>query len=343
MKLLTITVPCYNSQDYMRHCVDTLLPGGDDVEILIVDDGSSDDTASIADELAAAHPGIVRAIHQENRGHGGAVMTGIREAAGMYFKVVDSDDWVDKDAYTSVLNTLRQFSSEEEPVDMLVSNYVYEKQGAVHKKVVSYHHSLPAGRVLTWDKTRHFPRGHYLLMHALIYRTGLLRESGLNLPWHTFYVDNLYAYVPLQRVRRFYYLDVDFYRYFIGRSDQSVNEKVMISRIDQQIRVNKLMIDYYTAKENQAMICRSKKLRAYMYNYLEIITTISSVLAILSNTPENLEKKNELWKYIKEKDYWLYQKLRHGIFGMSMNLPGKGGRALTTEAYKIARHFFQFN
>ena len=62
MKLLSIAVPCYNSQDYMRHCVETLLPGGDEVEILVVDDGSKDDTAAIADELEAKYPGIVRAI-----------------------------------------------------------------------------------------------------------------------------------------------------------------------------------------------------------------------------------------------------------------------------------------
>ena len=84
MKLLSIAVPCYNSQDYMNHCIDTLLTGGDDVEILIVDDGSKDDTAKIADEYEKKYPGIVRAIHQENGGHGAAVMTGVHNAQGVY-------------------------------------------------------------------------------------------------------------------------------------------------------------------------------------------------------------------------------------------------------------------
>lgn len=95
MKLLSVTVPCFNSQDYMRHCIETLLPGGEEVEILIVDDGSQDGTAAIADEFQEKYPGIVRAIHQENAGHGGAVMKGLSQATGLYFKVVDSDDWVD--------------------------------------------------------------------------------------------------------------------------------------------------------------------------------------------------------------------------------------------------------
>ena len=94
MKLLSIAIPCYNSQDYMENCIESLLVGGEEVEILIVDDGSSDRTAEIADDYARKYPTIVKAIHQENGGHGEAVNAGIRNATGLYFKVVDSDDWV---------------------------------------------------------------------------------------------------------------------------------------------------------------------------------------------------------------------------------------------------------
>ena len=133
MKLLTFTIPCYNSQDYMRHCIESILPGGEDVEILIVDDGSKDDTAAIADEYAEKYPTIVKAIHQENGGHGEAVNAGIRNATGLYFKVVDSDDWVDAEALRKILEFLKKLESEDEEVDMLISNYVYEKVGATHK------------------------------------------------------------------------------------------------------------------------------------------------------------------------------------------------------------------
>ena len=104
MKLLTFAVPCYNSAEYMRKCIESLLPGGDEVEILIVDDGSQkDNTLEIAREYETKYPGICRAIHQENGGHGEAVNTGLRNAAGIFFKVVDSDDWVDPEAYREVL------------------------------------------------------------------------------------------------------------------------------------------------------------------------------------------------------------------------------------------------
>ena len=96
MKLLSIAIPCYNSEAYMEKCIESLLKGGEDVEILVVNDGSSDRTAEIADAYAEKYPTIIKAVHQENGGHGEAVNAGIRNATGLYFKVVDSDDWVNE-------------------------------------------------------------------------------------------------------------------------------------------------------------------------------------------------------------------------------------------------------
>ena len=244
MKILSIAVPCYNSEAYMEKCIDSLLVGGEEVEILIVDDGSKDGTTEIADRYQEKYPTIVKAIHQENKGHGGAVNTGVENATGLYFKVVDSDDWVNPEAYQKILNVLAEVVRGPKTLDLLISNYVYEKEGAKRKRVMRYAKSLPEGRFFGWDEAKALGKTHYLLMHSLIYRTSLLRECGMKLPEHTFYVDNLVAFIPLPYVKTMYYLDVNFYRYFIGRADQSVNEKVMIGRIDQQIRVNKLMIDY---------------------------------------------------------------------------------------------------
>ena len=136
MKILTIAIPSYNSQDYLDRCVQSLLPGGEDVEILIVDDGSKDKTGEMADEYERKYPGIVRAIHQENGGHGDAVNTGIKNAKGLYFKVVDSDDWVKPEAYDKILDTLKSMVCDGKGVDMLISNFVYEKQGAERKKAM---------------------------------------------------------------------------------------------------------------------------------------------------------------------------------------------------------------
>ena len=339
MKLLSIAIPCYNSEAYMRHCIESLLPGGDEVEILIVDDGSTKDrTAEIADEYERKYPGICRAIHQENGGHGEAVNTGLRNAEGIYYKVVDSDDWVDEAAYQEILSTLRRFVCGEETLDMLISNFVYEKQGAKRKKVMNYRTALPQNELFTWEDVKVFMLGQYILMHSVIYRTELLRECGLELPKHTFYVDNIYVYYPLPHVRKIYYMDVDFYRYFIGREDQSVNEKVMIKRLDQQIFVTKTMIDMYQLKD-----IGSKKLRQYMLNYLAIMMTVSSILCIRSKNKENLEKKKELWQYLKKKDMRSFIRIRYGILGQTMNIPGKSGRKISSLVYIVARRLIGFN
>ena len=338
MKLLSVAIPCYNSEAYMEKCIDSLLVGGEEVEILLVDDGSTDKTAEIADAYAEKYPTIVRAIHQENGGHGEAVNAGIRNAQGLYFKVVDSDDWVNKEAYEKILKTLEELLRGPKTVDLFISNFVYEKQGATRKKIMQYRHCFPQGEVFGWSDIGHMQKGKYLLMHSMIYRTQLLQQCGLELPKHTFYVDNLFAYEPLPYVKNMYYLDVNFYRYFIGRDDQSVNEKVMIKRIDQQIRVNKMMVDVYNRGN-----FTNKRLRAYMFRYLDIITTVSSIMLIRAETEEALQKKKELLEYIKSENRVLYRKLRHSLFGRVMNLPGKGGRKMSVAAYKISQKFYGFN
>ena len=341
MKLLSIAVPCYNSQDYMSKCIDSLLVGGEEVEILIVDDGSTDKTGEIADEYAAKYPTICKAIHKTNGGHGSAVNTGIENASGLYFKVVDSDDWVKEIAYRKILSTLQDFAGGDVTLDLLISNFVYNKVGEKRHKVMRYNRMFPIEQVFTWKDVKRTPKGHYLLMHSVIYRTKLLRQCGLHLPEHTFYVDNIYVFNPLPFVKTMYYLDINFYYYYIGREDQSVNQKIMLSRIDQQIRVTKLMVDYYV--ENYGMIRSQRERRKYMFNYLEIVVTISTVLLVTDDTEENLQKRKELLEYIKHKNLNLYLRLRSDILGTFIYLPGKGGRKVTAEGYKVAQKLFHFN
>lgn len=288
MKLITFTVPCYNSAAYMDRCVETLLPAGEEAEIILVDDGSKDDTGKIADAYAEKYPDIVKVIHQENGGHGEGVNQGIRNASGMYFKVVDSDDWLDAEALQKVMQTLRGFAAMEQPVDLLMCNYVYEHVADNTHHTVSYKSILPQDRVFAWDEIGRFPPSQNILMHTVIYRTQILRDSGLELPKHTFYVDNVFVYQPLPLCQRLYYMDIDLYRYFIGRDDQSVNESVMVKRVDQQLRVTKIMIDavdLYALPESQ------KKLRAYMFNYLSMMMAISSVFLTMDGRPEAFEKR----------------------------------------------------
>ena len=338
MKLLTVAIPCYNSQDYMEHAVETALVGGEDVEIILVNDGSSDKTAEIADRLQKEHPTIVRAIHQENGGHGAAVNTGLANASGLYYKVLDSDDWFDRGAFLKILDVLRSFVEDGSGVDMLLANYVYEKPSLHKHKVIRYDGVFPENQVFTWNDVKRFKISQNILMHSVIYRTKMLRDCQLELPRHTFYVDNIFVYNPLPFVKKMYYVNADLYRYFIGRDDQSVNEKVMIKRIDQQIRVNKLMADAFHNCQFD-----SKHLKKYMLSYLDIITTVSSIMLVRAGTQEALDKKKEMLEYIREQDLWLYHKLRYSILGRAANLPGRGGRKMFVAAYKVCQKFYGFN
>ena len=339
MKLISFAVPCYNSAAYMKTCINSLLKAGDDIEILIVDDGSAkDNTLEIAKSFEAKYPGICRAIHQENAGHGGAVNTGLRNAEGMYFKVVDSDDKLDAARLPEVMKKLRELAADPDPVDMFVCNFVYDKQGQKRKKIMSYRSAFPTERVFGWDEVKRFKVGQYILMHSVIYRTQVLKDCGLVLPEKTFYVDNIYVYYPLPYVKKMYYMDTVLYRYFIGREDQSVNEKIMIGRIDQQLRVTKTMLGYYDLDTLEP-----DKLRRYMFNYLDIMMTIPSILAIRSESEENMQKKAELWDTLKADKPELWKKLRHTLLGTIVNMHTALGLKAASDAYRIAQKLYGFN
>lgn len=337
MKLLTVAIPCYNSQEYMEKSIRSALNGGDRVEVIVVDDGSTDDTLKIANKYQEKFPNIVKVIHQENGGHGEAVNTGIKNATGLYFKVLDSDDCLGKKALAKVLDLLEDMVAKDAGLDMLISNFMYDKQGVKHKKIMKYKRAMPVGKMFGWNEL-HFGTTQYLLMHSVIYRTKVLRECGMVLPKHTFYVDNIYVFQPLPYVKNIYYLDVCLYKYFIGRDDQSVNESIMIKRLDQQYRVTRLMLDIY----NKSNIDNQNTDDA-MIHYFDMMMCVSSILSILEGSKQRLEDKEKLWDDLKESNIELYKKVRKSILGRTMNLPGKIGRKCSVIGYSITQKFFGFN
>lgn len=323
----------------MDKCIESLLKCGDDIEILIVNDGSfKDSTAEIADSWQERYPDIVKAIHKENGGHGSAVNAGLANATARYFKVVDSDDWLDEEAMAEVMKYLRLQMELKDPTDLVIANYVYEKVHEGTRTVMRYKNVFPEGREFGWDEVGHFNQSQYLLMHSVIYRTDMLQDMGLQLPHHCFYVDNIFVYEPLPHVRSMYYLDVDMYRYFIGREDQSVNEKIMMGRIDQQLRVTRTMIDAV-----DVMSIEQRHLRQYMENYLAMMMCICSVFLRMRNTPEDEEKREGIWRYLKEADPVLYKRIRRSPLNVGTNLPTEVGRRAGLGGYRIAQKIFKFN
>lgn len=342
MKIITFVVPCYNSSQYMDKCINTLLESGQeqDIEIILVNDGSKDDTGLKADKYQEQYPNIVRVIHQENGGHGEGVNQGIRNAKGLYMKVVDSDDWIDVNCGKAIISKIKEMLKNGNNIDMYICNYVYEHVADNTRKVMDYKFILPENKIFGWKDTKSFGLSRYLLMHSLIYKTEILRKSKLELPKHTFYVDNMFAYIPFPYVETMYYMNLDLYRYFIGREDQSVNEVVMVKRVDQQLRVT-----YAMAKSHdlQKIIRNNKKLGIYMRKYLSMMVVISIVLLLIDGSEEALKKRDDLWKYLRSIDDNLYKSIRHRSLALFMTFPGAVGRKLSIRCYKVAQKLYKFN
>lgn len=339
MKTITFAIPCYNSAEYMDKCIESLLPCGDDIEIILINDGSTkDNTAEKVDTWAKKYPNIIKAIHQENGGHGQAVNSGLKNATGVYFKVVDSDDWLDIPSMHKIMIYLRSQLNMQHPTDMVISNYVYEKVHTCTSLPMRYIGVFPVEEEFGWKDVGHFGISQYILMHSVFYRTQLLRDIKLELPKHCFYVDNIFVYAPLPFVKSMYYINADTYRYFIGRDDQSVNESIMMSRVDQQLLITRIMIDSIDISNVE-----DRQLQAYLLNYLSMMMCICSVFLRMRNTPEDDKKLKEIWEYLKGKSPTLYKKIRKNILNFSTNIPTEIGRRLGICGYRLAQKLFKFN
>ncbi len=309
MKLISFAIPSYNSEQYLSHAVDTILTGGEDVEILIINDGSTDRTAEIADSYAQRYPTIVRAIHKPNGGHGSGVNRGLEEATGLYYKVVDSDDWVDEKALQELLATIRGHLHKGLEADLYITNFIYDHALEGTKFTRDWKKHFPEHRFCTWKDAKPFFGSEVLLMHSLLYKTSVLRGSDTVLPEHTFYVDNYFAYKPLPHMERIFYLNVDLYHYFIGRDDQSVNIRNFTKRYDQQIRVMELMADAYSYEQIMTM---ETGLQKYMLHCLSAIM-VNTMMFCCSGGNDEIRKAayQDLWEHIRARDPKLWDYLRH--------------------------------
>lgn len=308
MKLISFAVPSYNSESYLRHAVDTLLSGGEDVEVIIVNDGSKDGTAAIADEYAQKYPSIVKAIHKENGGHGSGVNCGLANATGMYYKVVDSDDWVDEAALAKLIETVKAHVSEGIEADLYITNFIYDHVQDNTQCVRHWRDKFPVNQFCTWEEVKPFHIAQIMMMHSLMYKTEVLRASNTVLPEHTFYVDNIYAYRPLPYTKKLFYLDVDLYHYFIGRDDQSVNLNNFKNRYDQQVRVQRIMLESHSFDDIMSL---NVGLRKYMLHYFGAIMMTTELFCCCGGSEqERKDALNGLWQYMKERDPKLYKYMR---------------------------------
>ena len=317
----------------MEKCIDSLLIGKEDVEIIIIDDGSKDKTGKIADRYQKKYPTIVKAIHQENGGHGAGINTGLKHATGKYFKVVDSDDWLDEKAYKKLLKEIKYIDT-----DLVVCNYVYTYTDGRKEQTISFANVYEEGKVLTWNDIHRFKLTQYPSLHSMMYKKSVLDKSNIDLPKHVFYEDNLFIYLPLVNTNTIYYLNLDLYRYYIGRADQSVQETQLIKRSSHQVLVSEKVCTAYDLTE-----IKNKKLRRLMTRECIFLMCLGVVFSRLSFTKEGEKQYKDLWKSVKEKNPKLYHRMRYFSIAAFVSVPGKIGRVMMKIGYRFAHSLVNFN
>jgi glycosyltransferase involved in cell wall biosynthesis len=309
MKIISFIIPSYNSASYLHHAVDSLLVSGEDAEIIIVNDGSKDNTLEIAQSYEKKYPTIIKVINQENGGHGSTINAGLNVAVGTYFKVIDSDDWVDQKHLKTLLQTIKLHQSSKIDIDLYITNFMYEHTSDQTQYERDYSPNFPVGTVFEWHQIKKkFRYSKTMLMHALIYKTKILKDMHFELPRHTFYVDNLVAYTPLPNVKKLFYMKMPLYRYFIGRADQSITLTNITNRYQQQIRVQKAIMDAYRYEDIKKL---PKGLQQYMFHFIAAIMGITQMFTVYQDTIERRNDLKALWTHLKQTDIKLYHKLKY--------------------------------
>lgn len=293
-KILTITIPSYNVEKYIDKCVQSMLVDSilDDIEILIVNDGSKDRTPQIAKCYVEKYPQTVRLIDKENGGHGSTINAGIREATGKYFKVVDGDDWLKTENLEHFIALLK---SRDE--DVIASDYMCiqdETYDVLAEKKVSADASY-YGTVRNMDKGE---VKDVIKMHGLTIRTSILKENNILIDEKCFYVDAEYIAYPMPFVSTVYYDDAFIYMYRLGRNGQSMDIRSMQRNRAMHKKVLNAMLAFY---DKLPQMTEAKK--AYIERVIAQMVENQFQIYISMGTDKEIQKETAAWDKALLKKY----------------------------------------
>lgn len=285
-KILSVTVPAYNVGEFLRKGIPTFLDPQilNDIEIIIVDDGSQDKTADIADEYKKNYPGTIEVVHKQNGGHGSAINTGVKTATGTYFMVVDADDWVNTENFVKLVMQLKSCST-----DLVLTNAIKVNSNG---KLIGYEKikKMPNGKAVQIKD--YIGRINNIEMHNYCIKTELLRTHNVRCHEHHFYVDQEYVLYSLLHCVNVTYYDLIVYNYLIGRDGQSVAIESKRKNIDQYYEVVWFLVKFYN--QNKQLMQESFR-HHYRIKIAWFLRAIYST-AMSYNTPE---KKQELINFDK--------------------------------------------
>jgi glycosyltransferase involved in cell wall biosynthesis len=320
----------------MANCIESLLVGGERVEIIVINDGSKDNTGAIGDEYAAKYPNIVKVIHQENGGHGEGINQGLRHAAGKYFKVVDSDDTVNAD-FPAFLDKLEE-CDRNGGVDLFVTNYFYVHTDGIGDRSINYSNALPENKIFGWEDTKRFLISQLLTIHSCTFRTEVMRRCKTDLPRKVFYEDNLMVCRSLPEVKRMYYMNVDLYRYTIGREGQSVQDDISRRRYSHHIQIAETCFKCIDLEQ-----ITSKRQRQYLNHELFMLFGIATIFTRLNNTEQTEAALKQMWENCYAHNAKQAAHFREKSLLYFINIPGKFGIQFVNLIHKTAYKVVRFN
>lgn len=293
MKALTIIVPVYNTEKYIKRCLDSLdnKETNPKVEVLIVSDGSKDNSIKIAKEYEKKEPNTFKVIEKENGGHGSTINKGLELATGKYFRVLDSDDWVDNKNFIEYVKDLEKLDT-----DLIITDYSKELIYEGKSLKIKYKDLKPNKKYNFNTLDLNILNGDYFVMATSTYKTEILKKSKLHLMEKTFYVDMQYNVVPIPYVNNFVYLNLDIYRYFIGRKDQSVNTSSFVKNHLNHEKVVKYLIEFYTNLDSNISTTKKEYIKMII-KY--ILFTHYSIYCLY------FDKKSDGYKFAKKFDEYL--------------------------------------
>lgn len=314
MKILSIVIPTYNVEGYLDRCIESLVYDDsilDDLEILIVNDGSKDNSLLIAQKYEKLYPKTVKVIDKENGGHGSTINAGLKIATGKYFRVIDSDDWVNIDDFGRYVADLKKYDC-----DVVVTNYSREMIYSGETVKFEYSKEIEFGKIYEFDKFDLSKFGDdYLFMATSTFKTDILRKANVVLDEKTFYVDMEFILYPIPYIKDFVLLDYDVYRYFIGRPDQSVNINSYIRNRSHHEKVLRKLIAFY---EDTKMSANKKQ---YVFKILCFMCNSHYVIYCKARLPEKkcLNEIRNFDKFLKEKSPKIYFETSNMFLYIKMN------------------------
>lgn len=238
-KILTLIIPSYNMEEYLPYCLDSLLikKNFENLDILVINDGSKDRTLEIAKGYESKYPIVFRAIDKENGNYGSCINRGLKEAKGKYVKVLDADDSFDTQNFEEFVGFLLKTDS-----DLILSDFAVVNEDREIKKEIHYYglkREFPIKEICSDSKFL------AMEMHAVSYRTQILRDMDYHQTEGISYTDQQWIFAPMTRIKTVSCFNKIVYHYLIGRMGQTMNTSIQIKRISDRILFNKDMIEFY--------------------------------------------------------------------------------------------------